>query len=118
MAKIEAGEDKIKLTLTFHHRQMLRLIALRGGRVDYQFNHPFVMPANFPQGAKPPTEEEKLQIVKNSDDSVRKMESMGLILVTQIIGHGKHELVLTDMGRQVIEQMSIQVVPGLPPKKD
>jgi hypothetical protein len=93
---IEGGSDFIKLTLNFHQRQMLRFIAQRGGRVNFKFGALVNLP-NVPD-----------TIVKKSDDSVSAMEKMGLTVHIPMIGQADTvEIVLTDIGRNVIEQMGI-----------
>lgn len=111
MSKVEIGPEFIKVSLSFYHRQMLRLIAVRGGRIEFRFNSKFQEPPGGYRGHPEPTEEQKRKIVTDSDEAVRKMGEMGLVTITPLVGagEGKVELKLTDMGRNIIDQMKIEV---------
>jgi hypothetical protein len=102
--RITMGQDTIKLTLSFHHRQMLRFIAEAGGHIHFKFGSTVVNGDGF-------TDEEKAKLVKDSDDSLRQMGTMGLLKITPMIGHADTvELSLTDIGRNVIDQMGIPIL--------
>ncbi len=102
---ITPGTDFIKLTLSFHQRQVLQLIADRGGRLDFQFGASSVKVGNTF------TEAEKADIVRGSDQSIRDMaDKLGLITITPIIGYTEtFHLALTDIGRNVTHQMKLVV---------
>ncbi len=107
--KIEGGADHIKITLNFHQRQMLRLIAERGGSIDFKFGASSVQ-----AGEKAFTEEERREIIRGSDESIKAMEKMGLTKHVPIIGlTDTWKISLTDIGRNVIEQMKIIVEPAV-----
>lgn len=110
MGKIEIGQDKIKLTLTFHQRQMLSFVASRGGRVEYKYG---TKPLAQHQENLPPQVIERMQkIAIGADDGVRKMSTeLGVLREVPIIGRGADVvwLELTDIGRNVIEQMKLRV---------
>lgn len=102
------GDIAIKLTLSFHHRQMLKLLADRGGRNPYTFGR-ITIEGDF-------TDEEKKTYAAAADQSVRDMaEKLHIITMTRLIGPTyrpeTYELALTDAGRQVIDQMGITVKP-------
>lgn len=109
--RVTIGPDHIKIRLSFHHRQILRLLAERGGQVPFHFNSPFAMPPNWPKDQPHPTDDQKRQVVVDSDNSIREMGEMGLVAIITRIGEGPDsvDLVLTDMGRNVIDQMGIVV---------
>jgi len=79
----------LTIRTTFHHRQMLRLIAHRGGEIDYRFG--------WNDKAGP------------ADDSIHQMQTNGLITIVKIVGTDRHRLKLTDTGRAIIEALKIQV---------
>ncbi len=106
---IEHGSDFIKLTLSFHQRQMLSFIAKRGGRIEYKYGtKPRASYANISQA-----EEDRLQeVARGADDSVRDMSrKLGIVRETILIGRpeGTVQLELTDIGRNVIEQMKVRL---------
>jgi len=78
----------IVIRTSFHHRQMLRFMALRGGEIQFEFGYP-----------GPHTEA--------SDKSVKEMETIGLITITPLIGSRKSLLRLTDIGKNIVEQLKI-----------
>jgi len=80
----------IVVRTTFHHRQMLRFIALHGGQIEFEFGYP-----------GPHTEA--------SDKSIREMESSGMITITPIVGSRKSMLRLADIGRNIITQLGIPI---------
>jgi len=96
----------IKLTLSWHHRQMLRFLAERGGRALYNFG---TITINSPSL----TEEEKKKLATDADQSVRDMaDKLHVVTMTPIVGTAdQYELALTDAGRQVIEHMGLMVKP-------
>jgi len=75
---------------TFHHRQMLRLIAHRGGEVDFKFGA---------EGKYGPA----------ADASIHEMRRNGLIDIVPIVGTERHMLRLTDTGRAVVDALQIPV---------
>lgn len=87
----------IRITLSFHQRQMLRVIAERGGEIEFRFGAPPVAANITPE------------MVVESDESVRQMAIMGLITITPLIGAPGNILRLTDVGTNIIDQMDIQV---------
>lgn len=107
--RITMGQDFIKLTLSFHHRQMLRFAAERGGRFQYTFGMVAIQSTTL-------TEAEKKKMADDANASIREMaEKLNLFKMTKLIGPSyqaeSYEFELTDIGRNVIEQMGIVVKP-------
>ena len=106
--RITIGQDSIKLTLSFHHRQMLRFAAERNGRFLYTFGLVQLTHSTL-------TIDQRKEMARKSDDSIKEMEKIGLFNMTHIIGPSyapeTYEFALTDIGRNVIHQMGIVVKP-------
>lgn len=103
--RITTDGDFLKLTLSFHHRQMLRFIAERGGRVPYVSGR--IITDGVPKDA-----ELRAKLARDADASIKQMaDKMGLITMTKLIGPtyepNTFELALTDIGRNIIEQMEL-----------
>lgn len=101
---ISSGSDYVKLTLNFHQRQMLNFLAKRGGRTKYTFDTP---PMYRPDRTESQLQEAN-EIARAADKSFLEMSRppLNLITLTPIIGQSKtFEALMTDVGRQVFEQM-------------
>lgn len=85
---------------------MLRFLAERGGRVPFTFGKVTIVSDGL-------TDEEKAKLAKDADDSIRHMaEQLHVITLTPIIGQADtYEMALTDIGRNIIEQMGLTVKP-------
>jgi hypothetical protein len=105
VANITSSE---KITLSFTQRQLLRLLAERGGRTDYQFGKVFLKGDETKEAA-----DKLAETCKGADEAVRAMSitPLTLITITPIIGSQRNELCLTDRGRQVVDQMGLVVKP-------
>lgn len=104
---LEGGSDFIRITLSFHQRQMVRFIAERGGETPYTFGRVTIKGGQF-------SDEERKRMAVEADNSMRDMcNRLNLITMTQLIGPTYAPdtwlLKLTDIGRNVLDQMKISV---------
>ncbi len=82
---------------------MLKLIAQRGGEIEYNYGRLAINSTTM-------TDEEKAQMVKDCDQSVKDMaDKLGVITAFPLLGYSVDKVLLrlTDSGRQVIEQMQL-----------
>lgn len=99
----------IKLRLSFHQRNMLKFLAERGGECEYNFGGLRIEAAHM-------TEEEKANMVRQVEESIREMGDplrLGVVTITPIVDTNPNKVLLrlTDAGRQVIDQMGLVVKP-------
>lgn len=97
----------MKVTLSYHQRSMLKLIADRGGETPYRFGVADV--DVFGDTAEERDKARKLK--EGADESIRKMATMEfgtVITITPIVNplEGKRDLLtLTEVGRKVLGVM-------------